>query len=252
MTEGPQELGREDLDRRRALSRRALITGAAGLVVGAGAVGAVDRLGHPGEDMDARRAPSPGEELMTEHGLLTRLLVAYRTAADRLAAPGAVPLAAVSDAAGVIRDYVESYHEGLEEAYVFPHVRHDHPDLVRTLLVQHDRGRHLTASIAAAGDLDLNDPAARESLRSQLLQFATMYEPHESREDTVIYPALRDALSQRQLDLLAEQFVDLERQQYGGSALAQFLDRVMTIETQLGIDDLATFTLPPLGGAAVG
>lgn len=71
-----------------------------------------------------------------------------------------------------------------------------------------------------------------------------MYEPHEAWEDTVVYPALRAALSQPQLDLLAERFADLENRQYGDAALRQFLDRVAGVEQQLGIGDLTVFTPP--------
>ena len=181
---------------------------------------------------------------MTEHGILKRLLLAYRAAAGRLAAGAVPPVDAVLDAAQLISDYIESFHEGLEEAYVFPRVRGEHPDLIRTLLTQHDRGRHLTARIYAAGDLDLTRSDARAGLQTQLEQFVRMYEPHEAREDTVVFPALRRALPQRELDLLAERFADLSDKQYGDSALRDFLDRVTAIEAQLGIADLDAFTPP--------
>lgn len=229
------------------LSRRGLITaaaGVAGLIVGAGATEGAHLLVHDAGADSAKRAPTPGEALMTEHGVFTRLLVAYRTAADKLAGGETVPAGAVADAAQVVSDYIHSFHEGLEEAYVFPRVRAAHPDLVRTLLIQHDRGRHLTVAIGEARNLDLTQPGPRDTLRGHLEAFARMYEPHEAREDTVVYPALRDALSQRQLDLLAERFADLENQLFGDAALQQYLDRVAGVEQQLGIADLAVFTAP--------
>lgn len=236
---------RPDGDPGTSVSRRGLIIGAAGvagLIVGAGATEGANLLTHGQDATPAKRPPTPGEALMTEHGLLTRLLVAYRTAADQLSAGGTPPVAAVVDAAQIISDYVESFHEGLEEAYVFPRVRGEHPELIRTLLIQHDRGRHLTAAIATARDLDLTRPDARAALHGQLVAFARMYEPHEAREDTVVYPALRAALSQPQLDLLAERFADLENQLFGDAALRQMLDRVAGVEQQLRISDLAVFT----------
>jgi hemerythrin-like domain-containing protein len=229
------------------LTRRRLITGAAavaGLVVGTGATEGANLLAQGSGSAAAKQPPTPGEALMTEHGLFTRLLVAYRTAADQFATGSTPPVGAIVDAAQVIQDYIHSFHEGLEEAYVFPRVRDQHADLIRTLLIQHDRGRHLTAAISTANTLDLTQPAPRESLRGQLTAFARMYEPHEAREDTVVYPALRDALSQPQLDLLAERFADLENQLYGDAALRQYLDRVSGVEQQLGIADLSVFTAP--------
>jgi hemerythrin-like domain-containing protein len=232
---------------RGPLTRRGLLAGAAGLAAGVGGTQAVHSLAGGNDAAAALRPPSPGEELMTEHGVLKRILLVYRTAADQLAAGAVPPVDAVVDAARLVYDYVESFHEGLEEAYVFPWVRDAHPDLVRTLLIQHDRGRHLTARIYRAGDLDLTRADARDRLRIMLGQFVRMYEPHEAWEDTVIYPALRRSIPQRELDLLAERFADLENSHYGDAALQQVLDRVTGIEEQLGVADLAAFT-PGEGG----
>jgi hemerythrin-like domain-containing protein len=183
---------------------------------------------------------------MTEHGVLKRVLLAYRAASGQLAAGRTPPAGAILDAAQVISDYVEDFHEGLEEAYVFPRLAPGHAALVTTLLIQHDRGRHLTVAIKALAAENLSDPTVRTPLQARLDQFVVMYEPHEAWEDTVIYPALRATTSQRTLDLLAERFADLEAGQYRGNALPTILDRVTGIEQQLGIADLAAFTAPEI------
>jgi hemerythrin-like domain-containing protein len=232
-------------DRERP-DRRSILAAAGGIVLGAagGVGGTLAGLSHD----DAPRAVSPGEELMTEHGVLKRLLLAYRAASTQLGAGRTPPAGAVLDAAQIIADYVESYHEGLEEAYVFPRVRRDnrYADLVTTLLIQHDRGRHLTAAITRAAAANLGDPATRAVLRTCLDRFVVMYEPHEAWEDTVIYPALRAGTSQRTLDDLADRFAEYENTRYNGDALPVILDRVTGVEQQLHIDDLAAFTPPAL------
>lgn len=223
------------------VSRRGLLVGGAGLLVGAGATELGERLGSsaPAAEPDV---PSPGEELMTEHGVLKRVLLAYRALSARLADGRPVPSGVVIDAAQIVSSFVESFHEGLEEAYVFPRVQDAEPDLVRTLLVQHDRGRHLTAAILAAAGTRLRAAGARAALRADLDAFVRMYEPHEAWEDTVVYPALRAGTPQRTLDELAERFADLENRQFGDHALRQVLDRIGGVEQQLGIGDLASFT----------
>lgn len=228
---------------RGLVDRRSLLIGGAGLIIGAGATEAVNAVTATASPAGARLA-SPGEELMTEHGILKRVLLAYRAISQQLAAGTTPPNGAITDAAQIISDYVESFHEGLEEAYVFPRVRASNSDLVQTLLTQHDKGRHLTAHILAVATADLSSPAARTSMRTSLDQFVRMYEPHEAWEDTVVYPALRAQTSQRTLDELAERFHDLENTQYGDHALSQILDRVTGVEQMLGIADLATFTPP--------
>ncbi len=225
--------------------RRGLLVagaGLAGLAVGS----APSFLGGGQGDEGALRAPSPGEELMTEHGVLKRVLLAYRAASTRLADGQALPAGAVMDAAQIVADYVEGFHEGLEEAYVFPRVATHAPyqRLVETLLVQHDRGRHLTAEIlqlaARGSDTDL----VRAALQTRLDAFVAMYEPHEAWEDTVIYPALRAVTTQATLDELADRFAGLESSRYSDLALARILDRVAGVEEQLDLHDLASFTPP--------
>ena len=171
------------------------------------------------------------------------MLLAYRAMHDRLHRGEDLDAGVVVDAAQIIADYVESFHEGLEEAYVFPRVAGSHAGLVRTLLTQHDRGRHLTAAILTTA-AQLPSAKARTALGGHLATFVAMYEPHEAWEDTLIYPALRAGTDQHTLDLLAERFADLENRQYGDDALAQMLDRVTGVEQRLGIADLAAFTPP--------
>lgn len=228
----------------KALSRRSLLTGLGGLVLGAGGAEAGNRLTAPDGPGVGPHVASPGEELMTEHGVLKRVLLAYRAIAEQLGQGRAVPAETVTDAAQIIAGYVESFHEGLEEGYVFPRVASQQAELVRTLLVQHDRGRHLTATILAAAP-HAASARARAGLRAALTAFVRMYAPHEAWEDTVIYPALRSVTPQRTLDRLAERFADLENAQFGDDALGQMLHRLAGVEQQLGIGDLATFTPPP-------
>jgi hemerythrin-like domain-containing protein len=232
---------------RPAIGRRALLTGAAataGLVLGGGSV----QLAHAVSDDQAAppNIPSPGEELMVEHGVLKRLLLCYEAMRQRIEDRQSLNPGVVGDAAQIISDYVESFHEGLEEAYVFPRVAPIQPALIRTLLVQHDHGRHLTAAIQDLAGTALTAPATRTALAAHLSAFARMYAPHEAWEDTVVYPTLRQVTPQRTIDQLAERFHDLEARQYGDSALRTILARVGGIEEQLDIHDLNTFTPPPL------
>jgi hemerythrin-like domain-containing protein len=223
------------------VSRRGLLVAGAGLVVGAGLTEAGNALADDGKTVAARPA-SPGESLMTEHGVLKRLLLAYLAASAQLADGKSTVGPPVAAAASIIADYIEGFHEGLEEAYVFPRVQATHADLVRTLLTQHDRGRHLTAAISAGATGSLTSEPARLGLQRNLDLFVRMYAPHEAWEDTVIFPSLRATTRQRTLDELAERFAELEQAQYGADALAQMLDRVVEVEQQLGIGDLAAFT----------
>ena len=58
---------------------------------------------------------TPAEDLMREHGVLKRVLLVYDEVRERIAAKRDFPPAVVTDAAKVIRSFIEDYHEGLEE-----------------------------------------------------------------------------------------------------------------------------------------
>ena len=61
------------------------------------------------------------------------------------------------------------------------------------LRTQHQRGRVLTdrVLVATTGAAGL-DQRARQALVQDVSAFIRMYEPHEAREDTVVFPAFRD------------------------------------------------------------
>src|SRR5207245_5541105 len=61
----------------------------------------------------------PPEDLMREHGVLKRVLLIYGEALRRLDAKQDFPPDALADAAGIIRSFIEDYHEKLEEDFLF-------------------------------------------------------------------------------------------------------------------------------------
>src|SRR5260370_8981898 len=83
---------------------------------------------------------------MREHGVVKRVLLIYGEALHRLYAKQDLPPDALADAAGIIRSFVEDYHENLEEDFLFPRFEKANQlvDLVRVLREQHQAGRRVT------------------------------------------------------------------------------------------------------------
>lgn len=69
-----------------------------------------------------------------------------------------------------------------------------------------------------------------------------MFEPHEAREDTVVFPALRDVMSAVEFRDMAETFEDEEHRRFGEAGFQSVVDKVADIEKSLGIYDLSQFT----------
>lgn len=187
---------------------------------------------------------TPAEDLMREHGVLKRVLLVYDELQHRIAARQDFAPAVVSDAAGIIRNFIESYHEKLEEDYLFPRFRKKGKlvELVDTLQQQHAAGRRVTAQILELAGGGLKSAGDREKLAGAMHAFVRMYAPHEAREDTVLFPALREIVSPHEYDALGDEFEDKEHQLLGKDGFEGMVLKVAGIEKQLGIYDLAQFT----------
>ena len=187
----------------------------------------------------------PTEDLMREHGVLKRVLLAYGEVLDRLDKRRDFSPEALADAAGVIRSFIEDYHEKLEEDFLFPRFEKadKHRELVQTLRAQHQAGRRLTdVTRRLARASSLKDDLDRKQLSDSLRQFIRMYEPHEAREDTVLFPALRQIVTSHEFDALGEDFEKKEHDLFGEDGFDKIVDKVAGIERKLGIYDLAQFT----------
>ena len=181
---------------------------------------------------------------MREHGVLKRVLLCYRAMTTQVQAGHPLAAAHVQDSALIIHDFIEGFHEGLEEGYVFPRLRPGPLNsTVTTLLTQHARGRVITQYLLTqakpGGTLSA---AASTKLSGAMQAFVRMYEPHEAREDTVIFPAFRKIVPAREFADLGQHFADLEHQQFGGDEFTAMVGRITAIEQALGIYDLNQFT----------
>jgi hypothetical protein len=72
--------------------------------------------------------------------------------------------------------------------------------------------------------------------------FILMYNPHEAREDTVLFPAFRSVVPKNEFGALGDEFEKKERALFGQDGFEKVVDRVADIERSLGIEDLAQFT----------
>jgi len=190
------------------------------------------------------------EDLMREHGVLRRVLLAYSAAAGRLRAGSAkdVPAKTLANAASLFRSFGEDYHErALEEKHVFPIVERTKGAAARypaILKAQHDRGRAITdyiSSVTRSGHIAAADQTA---LANALDALVLMYEHHAAIEDTVIFPAWKEALSEKTYKELSDQFEELEQKMFGRDGFEDAVKRVGIIEKDLELSDLAAFTAP--------
>jgi hemerythrin-like domain-containing protein len=233
---------------RRGFPRLSAAVGSGLLLVGMGSTlvglkGAV--TGARVQEQEQGEEVSANEDLMREHGILNRVLLAYEAALGRLDSQQELDPAVLTSAAGIIRHFVEDYHEHTEEQSLFPRFQQAGTlvDLVTVLQQQHDAERRVTERIQQLATADaLRDPNSRQALSTAIRQFIRMYRPHEAREDTVLFPAFRKLVSPQEYDALGDQFEARERQIFGGDGFDIEGDQVEALEQQLRIYDLAQFT----------
>lgn len=221
-------------------ARRSLVLGFPG------AVAAQQRIGEPRQNKETEEEVSPTEDLMREHGVLKRALLVYRECLRRLESKEDLPPQVAAGTADLIRRFIEEYHERLEEEYLFPRFRKAARlvGLVDVLDAQHKAGRRLTDQIfqtAKSGGL-ARDEKVKKNLAQNMRLFIRMYEPHEAREDTVLFPAFREIVSPDEYDALGEEFEKREHKLFGQDGFHKIVDEVAGFEKALGIYDLAQFT----------
>ena len=218
---------------------------AGGILIAASAIDATTRVFGKEEEKKKENEVSPPEDLMREHGVLKRILLVYGEALRRMDAKEDLPPEPILESAKIIRSFVEDYHEKLEENFLFPRFKKANKltDLVDVLLQQHQGGRRLTdITIQFATNEALKNPGDRLKLADSMRQFIRMYNPHEAREDTVLFPAFRGIVSAHAFVSLGEDFEKKEDELFGDDGFEKMVDKVAGIEKKLGIYDLAQFT----------
>jgi hemerythrin-like domain-containing protein len=187
---------------------------------------------------------STNEDLMREHGVLNRILLIYDEGIRRIQANEKFDPEVIAKSAGLIKSFIEDYHEKLEEDHIFPRFEQSGKlvELTVNLRAQHAAGRRVTERILAtarSGDA--------QTLSASLAAFNRMYRPHEAREDTVLFPALHSLVSKHEYDAMGEEFERIERKTFGGDGFDMAVDQVTELEKQFGIYDISQFTpnIPP-------
>jgi hemerythrin-like domain-containing protein len=232
----------------KLLSRREFIKKAASVLGGSliaaplltkPVFGAMSELAAP----EKKEEVAPAEDLMREHGVLRRIILVYREAIRRITDKQELNPTLITRSAAIIRNFIEDYHEKLEENYLFPRFeKAGHlVELVSTLRTQHQAGRRLTTHLMEIAS-SKNFKNHNKDFIDVTSQFFRMYEPHAAREDTVLFPALRKIVSESEYKEMGEKFEDEEHKLFGKSGFEGVVAQIADIEKELNIYDLSDFT----------
>ncbi|MBV8660796.1 MAG: hemerythrin domain-containing protein [Candidatus Dependentiae bacterium] len=184
------------------------------------------------------------EDLMREHGVLNRVLLIYEEIVKRINNHHDFPISALQKTIDIIRLFIENHHERLEEDYIFPLFEKHKKELalIAVLKEQHIKGREITAQLEKLVTASHVDHAAKLSIKHLLEEFIIMYRPHESHEDTQIFPLVRSFMSEKEFEELGELFEDFENQLFGEDGFELMIKKLESIEKELDLYDLHQFT----------
>lgn len=188
----------------------------------------------------------PTEDLMREHGLLDRVLRIYEKVETQISKKEPVNMKLLTDAATIIRDFIHNYHEVLEETYLFPLFELKDLPLAKLTMIlrqQHTAGRAVTDMIIYRATLpNANDHHNLRLLAEDLKGFVEMYRPHEARENTELFPAVRSQVTAAEFERLTDIFEDTEEDKFGKNGYEKMVVRVADMEEELGIHNIRQYT----------
>ena len=221
--------------------RRALIKSS--LLIGSGV--ALSSLPLWAKEQKGEKETPAVEDLMREHGGLNRILLIYENIVMRMDQKKDFDPDLLKKSASIIKNFIEDYHEKLEEEYIFPRMQQvNHlTDLVNVLKSQHEAGRKLTQLILMLANTNsVKSEEERGKLKSAMLAFVKMYRPHEAREDTLLFPEFKKLTSDKEYKQLGDKFEDREHQLFGKEGFEGIVTQIGEIEKNLGLYDLSQYT----------
>lgn len=189
---------------------------------------------------------SAAEDLMREHGILRRTLLVYEELIRRMHHNEPYTHSQIKRAATIIKEFIEDYHEVLEENHIFPLFENMgmFVPLIKTLREQHVMGRTLTANIIACSELDQND-ASKEKILESMRAFATLYRAHASHEDTDLFTQVHKVLSNEEFEEIEKLFESKESSMLGDDGFTYYLEEVRGLENELNISDINEYNPTP-------
>jgi hemerythrin-like domain-containing protein len=237
----------------RSDARRAFLgnAGKIGLMIGGGvAISTVVSVGGSAQANEMPQTGRPGEEfnppenLMREHGVLARILLIYEAGLRKFDAGEDFDPSPIANAGRIVREYIEDYHERLEEEVVFPRFKRAGRllALVNVLSDQHRAGRRLTDIVLQTALTGRKDAEDRRRLVHAMQSFIAMYRPHTAREDTVLLPMLKDLFTPGEYEDLAAKVEKSGRRYFVGSRFDGVVQQVASFEIAMGINDLTQYT----------
>ena len=187
---------------------------------------------------------SPTEELSTEHGMLTRILLAMDKTLKAAGSSPKAELGVINQACQLIQQAVVDHHMKIEEQDVYPRFRDTElADCTATMKTQHAEARKM---IARLDDLSktgaVRSRSDLEELNRVFNDFKDMITAHAAWEETVLFPVMEGTWSEGELKGLRQAEERDEKKLLGKDATEQLYTMLADLEAAAGVTGLRDFT----------
>jgi hemerythrin-like domain-containing protein len=157
---------------------------------------------------------SPTRQLADEHEFVSLVVGAMEAEAASIERTGRVHTERVMQMVDFTRNFTDGDHHTKEEDLLFPLLEERSESAggtISVLLSEHEAARDCMRAIdTALPDADDADPeraaAARAVIAENLKLYAFLLPLHIGKEDTVLFPLTEEVLSDREQEMLGEEF----------------------------------------------
>lgn len=181
---------------------------------------------------------SATEDLMKEHGVLNRILLIYQEISSRINNRIFFPQSLLQEIVHLNRDFIEDFHEMLEEKYVFPYFlkANLYKDSVEELIKEHIAGKKFTEYLLKhSSDEEIEDQVQAMILAGYLDVYVRMMRPHEAKESSELFPSFRTLMPEEEFNHLGQIFETIGTEKFGKNGYENIISQLTIIEHKLGL-----------------
>ncbi len=155
--------------------------------------------------------------LTEEHKVILKVVHASNSLAEMLENGEAVPPETLLGIVEFAQQFVDGYHHHKEEDILFPALEKAGNKAIncrlKALRDEHQFGRKLISQLAQSiKDYVENKPGSRKTVMDSLLSIPRLYPGHMYREDTIVFPMIKEMLGKDQQDALVSKFEEIEKE----------------------------------------
>lgn len=184
------------------------------------------------------------EELSREHAMTDRILMAIENVLVTGQGNPDMDLTPINRAARLINESLIEHHAEFEEKYLYPKLEGRMSRFIDVLKTQHNQIKQANTLIMDLSGKDrLDNDMERDEMLLLCKGMKDLITAHAAWEETVLFPAVYEYLSDRDIRQLNDQMRMMEKEEEKKGGIERQFKELLDIESMAGTDDLSSFNL---------